>query len=252
MLIGIIILGVFLVWAILLKYKPSNENELDNNITYKNELIPYPKYAQTDEDIKLILNNITVISKKISEIKQKLYILIENNKLLKNDMNNEKEIIDMINKNNEIIYYLNDLYDQYVAINLELFFSGLTFYLQKEDIKTIKIKDKIEKLNKDMEDQIYKYFPKDKPINQIIECFKISGKTINEIFDNINTIKIKLILLQNKAVISNISPIEIEKELNLIISDKDYSKIYLNLDELNNAYDKFISEYEVTEGLERI
>jgi len=173
---------------------------------------------------------------------------MDNNQLLKNDANS-KEMTDIINKNNKIIYFLIDLHDQYVATSIEMFFSWKIYFLRKEDIKTIKIKETIEKLQKDMNEYIYKYHPKDITLNQIIESYKKTGQVINEIMDDINNIKIKLIMLQNKIVISNISPIEIEREFNLITSDKDFNKITINLDDLNNEYDRFISEYEVTYGL---
>lgn len=219
-------------------------NKQKNKINDDKVFLPYLKYARTDEDIKVILNNITVISRKISDVKRKLKILIDNNKLLRNNHNNIG-MTDM-DKNNEILYYFIDLFDLYIAIDIELYFSGLIFYLRKEDIKTIKIKSIIEKLLEDMNRYIYNNYPKDISLNQIIEYYKISGQTIKNIMETINDIKIKLIALQGKIIISNISPIEIEDELNLIISDKEYSKMSINLDDSNNEYDRYISEIEVT------
>jgi len=247
--ICIFIIARIIGWFIKLINAISHEKDYRQKRKINNDvLLPYSKYVQTDDDIKILIDNITIISKKISNIQQKLKVLIDNNQLLKNDTNN-KEMSEIINKNNKVIYFLIDLHDQYVAVSIEMFFSWKLYFLGKEDIKTIKIKETIENLQKVMNEYFYKYHPNKITLNQIIESYKKTGQVINEIMDDINSIKIKLIMLQNKIVISNISPIEIEREFNLITSDKDYTKITINLDDLNNEYDRFFSEHEVTYGL---
>jgi len=153
----------------------------------------------------------------------------------------------MIKNNEKVLSYLYELYDKYVDINIELYFSGLLYYLGNENITTMIIREKFNDLEKEIKEYIYGYFPKDKTIDQIIDNFKFAGPIIKNVVSDISTIKIKMVSLQSKLLISNISPIEIEKEYKAIINNREYCELSKNLDELNKEYDRFISEYEVTD-----
>lgn len=243
----IIILIIFMVSTTSSVFD-SKENKIEPINPDRNSIIPYSKYAQTNIDIEILLKNNKIINKKIGEIVLNHSKLCDNNELLKNDINTNEMII----RNNNVLSYLNLLFDKYVAISIELYFSGLVYYILKEDIKSINIKNKIDELYVDVNNYIKKYFPKAKSNEEIISLFNISGETILRILDDINTIKIKLINMQNRIIISGISPIQIESEFNSLLSSQYYSKLSTNIDELNTEYDRFLSEYEVTNDLNNI
>jgi len=224
-------------------------NKGQTKVTFTNDeevILPYTRYAKTHDDIKLIMNNLKIINKRLSDIVMKISKLNDNNDLLKNEIQNNNTL-DIIKNNERVLIYLHELYDKYVGMNIELFFSGLLYYLSNEDIKTINLKEKLNELEKSIKDYIYRYFPEDKTIDQIIDKFKFAGSIIKNVISDISDVKIKMIGLQSKSLISNISPIEIEKEYKSIIDNREYCKLSINLDELNKEYDRFFSEYEVTD-----
>jgi hypothetical protein len=219
-----------------------------SKVTFTNNedvVLPFPKYAKSNDDIQVIQNNMRIIEKKLSEIIEKTSKLNDNNELLSTEMNNN--VSDIINNNKKVISYLYKIYDKYVGILIELYFSGLMYYLGKEDIKTINIKEKMNIFEKDVKDYIYQFFPKDKTIEQIIENFTYAGPIIKNVIIDISNVKIKMVSLQSKVLISNISPIDIENEYKIIINNREYNKISKYLDELNIEYDRLLSEYEVTD-----
>jgi hypothetical protein len=211
----------------------------------KIQLKPFPKYPETIDDINIVMENIEILSYKINNLLLKVQKLIENNKLLK-DMIDDKSVEEIYKKNEQVIRHSKRFYDKYVSLYLELGFGGYLFYINKEDIKTLNIKNGIEDLKKSMLEHIYNFFPKNKSIEQISYDYRETGKVIKQIFEDINTIKVKLVTIQSKMIMSTISPIDNDNELNLIKQFSNYGRIIVDIDSLNKEYDRFISEYEIT------
>jgi DNA-directed RNA polymerase subunit RPC12/RpoP len=218
----------------------NNDNKVDINLSCKD--------LTKNTDINSLLAKIIEIDKKINKIMIGFKMLNENNTLLKKEFNSIEMKV-TINKNDDIITYLNTLYDRYVSISIELYYNGLIYYLLNEDIKKISIKDKILELENDTYEYIHKYFPKDKTNEELVELWDHTGSIIKVIKNNVNDIKLKLINIQNKIIISSFSPIEIESEIKEMTVDNDFERIENSLDKLNLEYDKFFSEYEVINTL---
>ena len=178
-------------------------------------------------------------------VKQK--ILIENNDLLKENITSDK-VVQIINKNEEIISFLNKTYDRFVSASISLYFSGLCYYLLREDIKKISIKEKIREISIDMDEYIHRYFPKSKTLNEISNLFKLTGSAVKKYLLDLNSIQTNLVVLQNKAIIGSMSPIDMDdfaKSFSILESEK----VEVDLDIINEDYDKFLAETDVLKYL---
>jgi hypothetical protein len=216
----------------------------------KIKLLPFPKYSKSANDINIILQNINILKPKTGDLMKKITVLSDNNKLLEDVVDADKTAESIYKKNEYAAEYLSKFYDKYVSLFLELSFSGFIFYVNKEDIKTLNIKNEIELLQKGIKEQIYYFFPKNKTIDQIISDSPATGSALKRIFEDINKLKIQLIAAQSSQILSSISPLENENELNILKYFYDYKNIIIDVDSLNKEYDRFISEHETTnEGL---
>lgn len=200
---------------------------------------------KSKEDMIELTIKLKDVSHKISKLMLDYKMLNENNELLKSDKDNDSKYFMLINKNEEVLRYFRIMYDKYISLSIDLYFNGLVYDLLNEDIKKISIKDKISKLENDISAYIQKYFPKGKTNDEIKILFKHTGETINKIFERISIIKFELIKIQNKVIISGLSPIDVEFEIKKMLSNNEMEHIVQDIDMLNLEYDRFIAEIEI-------
>jgi len=243
-LITIIPFIIGLIIELIEKRKKNYQTQLLKD--EKIPLSPFSRYSITDNDLAVVNKNLEILKYKINNISNKLYKIKEYNKLLTGEIDKNKETNDIYSKNVKFIEYLNSFIDKYKALYLEAYFSQLMYFINKNK-NTLDIKSAIEKLKNDMINVIEKYFPHYISFDVINKLYEQSGKVIERIFNDIDNLKTQLIAYQSQLIYSSISPIKNEGEYNLVknFSGSDNSTIDVN--SLTNEYDRFISEYEITE-----
>jgi hypothetical protein len=220
--------------------------------TEKIILFPVPEYTENTGDIKTILHTISALRPKIDNLMKKITILLDNNAMLEEYMANDKTAESIYKKNKRAVEYLSKFFDKYASLFFELSFGALVFNIHSEDIKTLNIKNKIELLRKDIDERIRYFFPRNRTRDQIIALYPATGSVLKKITEDIDRLKIQLIAAQSSRIIASISPLENEHELHTLKYYSDYRNTIIDVASLNREYDRFISEYEITEeGLQR-
>jgi len=209
-------------------------------------LSPFSRYSVTEDDLAIVKKNMEILIYKIGNIRQKKYKIKEYNKLLLEEKENKNIADGIISKNNNFIDYLSSFYDKYAALYLEAFFSQSVYFINK-DKNTLDIKSTIEKIKDDIIQKIYSFFPVGKSIDEIKNTYENSGNVIERIFNDIEKLKLQLVSFQSESIYSSISPIKNEGEYNLVKYFSASENITIDINSLNNEYDRFLSEYEVTE-----
>ena len=245
--IGIGAIIIFFIMSIYYKNNPNKKEEYFYEKT-EQEKIPfsssYSKYfIKATNNIDALDFKIELLKSKIKNVASNLARISSNNELLIDNVSTDMNANSIYHKNIEIIDYLTKYYDKYVALYIKTCFSSFIYYLSKKDLRTIDIKKTINEIQKNTNAIIYNYLPKNKTYDEIINTHEFCGKTLNRIINDINTIKIQLVSLQTQLIISTISPIDNEYNINKYCSTNE--QISLDLSKLNNEYDRFIAEIEV-------
>jgi hypothetical protein len=243
-LIGLfpLIIGIF----ITIRQNRIKKHQIQLLKDEKLPLSPFSRYSVTKDDLDIVNKNLDILKYKISNISYKKLKIEEYNKLLVEDIEKNKISNDIYSKNSIIIVYLSSFYDKYTALYLEAFFSRLMFYINKNK-KTLDIKSTIDMIKDEIIQEIKKYIPYNESIDEIKNTYENSGNVIERIFNDIDKLKLQLVSFQSESIYSSISPIKNEGEYNLVKYISSSENIIIDIISLINEYDRFHSEYEVTE-----
>lgn len=152
---------------------------------------------------------------------------------------NTEENANIIKKYKDIIKYCNIYYDKYSSIYLDNVFQIFIALLKNIRTKNFDIRKFSDYINKKIKSVI-----DDLKFSPNIEYNELE-RAIIRINKSINEIKIYLITLQSKETLSNISPVIDEVEIMKMTNIGDTEMLIRNTNNLNEQYEKFISEIEV-------
>lgn len=193
------------------------------------------RYNSNDKNSNLNLESIKI---RVSQLKKKIINIIDLRTLTLTINSNESA--NVVDKQNSMIKYLIKYYEKYTTV------------LFSYDIKYL-IDDEISKYNETHNDEnlynnvlsriedTYSNYSKD----PILIKSNALGVIRDEYISKIKSILINIISTKTKDIIKNISPVEDSFEtLEKVITELDLT---VDVNELNNEYDRFISEQEILE-----